>query len=596
MSEVQGDQLIQRDLQVNRQTVWDAGVTSVSGNITLDETIGSYIRFTISGADRNITLPVSGNSKKGQNLIITVESSSPFSAKIQTANTSLMNEVILDSGKSVSFIFDDSKWIKTGSTSDIEVQEDDQTIGTEKSILNFEGRVIVSDETGAKATVKVPRKYDAIVSTVSGCGDYLSVAEAFNDGNKSVFVRNGTYAEVSGVNIPDDGHLIGESAGGVIIAFSGSQSVKSDASGGTKETAGTISVSHNSSTVTGSGTTFTNLSPGDFILLGCSFHEIQSITNDTTLILKNPYMGSALSGEAYVAQAMYTGILIQNIIVTGSGAFGIWLRGVMHGLLRHCLVDDCGNTAPGDDGFGLEDCGECHLVACLTENNNSSGFRILNSYLISFESCMSKNNLHKGYRVQGGKSVFIDSCAAIANGQHGISLEDGAEQVNVTDCILSLNEDKGLDDEAGTGKAIIDSCTISDNAGVGLDFDGTKNAINDCLITGNGSHGIQAGINGVISGNNISDNGGDGISLSSGDDDCVSSNNIIHDNSGDGINCAADDNIINSNRIYGNGGNGLEIISSANDTIVTGNNFKGNTGTNFVDNGTDTASSNNKTS
>jgi uncharacterized repeat protein (TIGR01451 family) len=65
---------------------------------------------------------------------------------------------------------------------------------------------------------------------------------------------------------------------------------------------GTVAVTHNSATVTGTGTTFTNLAAGDPIVVGGVTYRIQSIASNTSLTLTEIYSGSTASGQAWTTR------------------------------------------------------------------------------------------------------------------------------------------------------------------------------------------------------------------------------------------------------------------------------------------------------
>src|SRR3990167_3489225 len=70
---------------------------------------------------------------------------------------------------------------------------------------------------------------------------------------------------------------------------------------------GTVTVTNGSRTVTGSGTTFTSAMVGRFLKLSRDndIYEILAVTNSTTLVLKQPYIGTGDSGLAYLIWNRY---------------------------------------------------------------------------------------------------------------------------------------------------------------------------------------------------------------------------------------------------------------------------------------------------
>ena len=106
--------------------------------------------------------------------------------------------------------------------------------------IEFTGALITSEETklGTVISNHVPATntpgatFDAVCDP-TGNADYLKPSDAFADGHKSVFMRNGVYFESTDINIPEYGSLVGESGPNTVIHFLGlPNSIKADGSGG----------------------------------------------------------------------------------------------------------------------------------------------------------------------------------------------------------------------------------------------------------------------------------------------------------------------------------------------------------------------------
>ncbi|HEX7828198.1 MAG TPA: SdrD B-like domain-containing protein, partial [Thermoanaerobaculia bacterium] len=65
---------------------------------------------------------------------------------------------------------------------------------------------------------------------------------------------------------------------------------------------GTLSVTNNSKTITGTGTTFTNYQPGDPIVVGGVTYRIASIASNTSLTVSKLYSGATASGQAWTTR------------------------------------------------------------------------------------------------------------------------------------------------------------------------------------------------------------------------------------------------------------------------------------------------------
>lgn len=473
--------------------------------------------------------------------------------------------------------------------------------------------------------------FDAVVDPAGGA-DFTTINAAFTAGNITVFARSGSYTESSTIVIPNGGVLIGESKGDTIINLSG-VSISADGSGGTNETAGSIAVTNGSTAVVGTGTTFTNLSSGDFISIGNNFYEIDTITNATNLDIVNSYQGNTTSGLTYIGQSMFSGVCVCNVTISGSSTAGLFLRAIKNSIFTNICID---NSTPN---LSLEDCGCLGINNLLSYNSTGDGISIDNSLTISLNSCEAINNSVHGIDLTSNSfGIIINSCTCNSNDSNGININNASNNINIADSIFNNNQAKGINSEASTGSLAIKGCTIDTNGTDGIDFDGSDNIVESCVVINNGGNGVQAGANGVVSNNQIKNNGTVGVALTvdnntivtgnyisdntshgiSGDDDnCVISSNRIIANGGngillssgnnwsinsnnitgntlDGINLTSDDSIIISNHCSGNGSNGIEIVSGS-DNIVAGNNFRGNTGTNFINGGTATTAAANKT-
>ncbi len=443
------------------------------------------------------------------------------------------------------------------------------------------GSVGATGATGA--TGDSQKMYDAIVAP-SG-GDYTSVYAAFNAGHQTVYVRTGMYIETNDIVMPDGGQLVGEN--GAIINFNSTANrLECDGSGGTQETGGTVSAVTDSTEITGSGTTFTNLSPGDQIKLGPSFFEIDTITDDDTLDLVLPWRGDTLTAHAMLGQSMHRGVRIVNVRILNSTVQGLYIRAILGLKMDNINVFNCtGNN------IEMHDCYGTNIEQSISKNSLAAGFSLnsmLETTLDGF--CHGDNNSGDGLIIQGGSDdVKVSNSSFTSNGVDGISVEGTAHNITIASVVTEHNDGKGINTEPTTSNVhIVAGCVVEENGGVGVDFDGANNTVDGAIISENVGAGIWCGAGGIVTGSHIKDNGSYGIWLSTGDSQNIINNNYVADNTGDGIQSEGDNNVISGNVVEGNGGNGIEITSAANDNYVGPNRTFGNSGTDFVDNGTNT--------
>lgn len=477
----------------------------------------------------------------------------------------------------------------------------------------------------------------AVVSkSTSHPGDYSSIAAAFAAGEQSVYVKNGLYVEVSDIIIPDYGQLVGESLNVVVYLAAGNKII-SDGSGGTKETAGTISITKDTDQVIGIGTSFTNLSIGQFILVGTNYLGIIAIASDTVLTIEKTYRGKSVSGSTYIAQAMNTAIYLENIITTSSSSNGLYMRAIRHSSINSITSNSCTNN------ILIEDCGDISVTKIVSAYSTGIGVEIKNSVSISCGTINTFDCSGDGVMISGEcVNVCLGICASENNGGCGIHIDDTSHNIKLSNCITKLNSSHGIHSTSSNFNITADDCDMVDNGGWGAVMHGTYNHVCDCVVSLNTLGGICITSENIIENNQVKDNGGNGIEIKAGSMYCNIACNRIQGSGGHGISTGdcevvlvmentisgssghgitmngedahAGDNIvigstsngidvgaasvnasIKGNRIKTSTGDGLKINTGAVDTIAVNNNLKGNTGTSLVDNGTTTITTDNKT-
>lgn len=431
----------------------------------------------------------------------------------------------------------------------------------------------VSNATGAAAWKDIADKgYDAIVD-ITGKGDYTSIAAAFAGGATSVYLRAGTYVEMSDIVLPDGGVLVGEGPARPLIFFALGNSIICDAIGGaTIHTNGTISVVSGSATVSGTGTTFTAIGVGLFILIGQTYYRIVAVASDVELTIEDPYNGSTLTNVSYRAHALYSGVTASNFIIMNSASNGLLIRGTRHSVFERIAAKDCATS------FRIEDSSADGIDNLASQNTSSHGIVVHNSYAIGLSDTTSFNSQACGMLVSGdSECIILSSCQASNNMDAGFNFIDTASNIVSTDCIARNNATCGFHSAATTSTCSMTDCIIGTNASHGVDLEGAENTIQGNIITDSGGSGIRIGSGNIISANHSNNNAGYGIEMMNTGNE-VSDNNI-NGNGNHGILCAGSCTII-GNSATGNAGDGFHInaISGCN---LTGNTADSNTGIGF---------------
>lgn len=144
-----------------------------------------------------------------------------------------------------------------------------------------------------------------------------AIDAASEQGGGSVSLHSGTYNISSDINLPSNVNLVGSGSNNTVIDFgNGAYSLK--AVGTNAYTTGTVSISFGSSTVTGSGTTFTSDMIGRSILLGDFWFTIEAFGDATTLTVDAPYGEDDLVDGRYAIAVTVTNIHIEGLTVQNS--------------------------------------------------------------------------------------------------------------------------------------------------------------------------------------------------------------------------------------------------------------------------------------
>ena len=436
--------------------------------------------------------------------------------------------------------------------------------------------------------------YDAVVD-VAGGGDYTTISAAVTAGKKTIFFRKGICVETADIVLPSGFVIVGESVTESIVAFSGAFGFVYDGSGGTKETTGTISFndgfSGSSKIVTGSGTTFTNLSPGDYISIRGLFYEIDSIGGATTITLVRDHEGQLGSGLSYIAQTCLTGGRLENLTVAGSQKEAVYVRAATGFSMQNCLV------SANFDGVIIEDSCCCYVLGCMMTNNNSAGvnsshgLKIVNSYYIQVATSSFSSNEGDGINATGDEfsNINIDGCICSENRDNGITIGAGNLFV-ISDTNLNGNRKNGIENTNTSAKNInLSGCLAKGNNSVGFVIYSENSSVNACISSGNIGDGFEIRNKTVCVGCVSKSNTGDGFDLSTnlGNDQRVIVGNLAEDNASEGFNLGSTTELIFSgNCARGNGAGGVlsGFPSSGGNTnrFFVGNNFSaGNTSFNW---------------
>ncbi len=418
--------------------------------------------------------------------------------------------------------------------------------------------------------------FEAIVDA-SGMGHYTTLGAAITAGKKRIFIRNGVYNEGSvNITIETGTEVIGESRDGVVL-----QNCNINIKGTFKYGTGTIATTVGSTSVTGTGTSWSgNAAAGDYLFTAAAIGEtgrtidtaykISNVGGNTSITLAAYFSEESISGAAYKIATVKENVRIENMTL-GSNAY-IFTEYCRNSTFRNIN----GNALVVNYNIGTHHClaegfySEYTTLGAVNFDQDSFGNVYRNSFI--------KHVTGTGVSLGGTGNMFLDN--QILNG--------GTIAVNVVGykCIVGRNNIRGT--SAGSGAAIkLDS--------------GNMSIVIDNLING-GYNGIESAGSlsnrSIMKGNIVNACRNHGILITDGDKNIIQSNSV-YGCSGDGIRVENnnDHTIIDGNQSIANGGRGIHIVGSGCDKTIVSNNVALNNATaNFTDAGTGTVNDNNVTS
>jgi hypothetical protein len=360
------------------------------------------------------------------------------------------------------------------------------------SIENLKAIVIDSwTEPDIETLDKVNKSMTYSIVDYTGGGDFLKISHAINAGKTSLFIKPGVYIETSDIILPNNFFIIGQDKSSVIIHFYGTNSSFIVDGGNPIENTGTISITTSTSSVTGTGTTFTNLEAYDYIKLGTTEHQILSIDSDTSLILINNYHGPSLASIDYTATTYSTGS-ISNISIAFSTSSGIRLDKTINISMKDIGIGMCSNGVYVNNSF------QFIFKSCVVFNCNN-GLYIENSNLFSISNVIIKNNIQHGILLSKCDSLSINGAYVYSSGSNGIHISEGSENIEITKIFSNENSGSGINADI-PGNIILDSCVTSGNTMSGIILSGNGyGSLSNCTSSNNGSFGFSLSDNSNVS-------------------------------------------------------------------------------------------------
>lgn len=267
---------------------------------------------------------------------------------------------------------------------------------------------------------------------------------------------------------------------------------------------GTVSVTQDSTTVTGSGTTWTEEMVGQHILVDGDFYEITAFVSATQLTIGSGFVGDSQSGLTYVISTVNFYPSLKQCTVQNSSVNTIDIR-YSYG----ALVDFVANYT-GVKGISCQD-----SVIPFIKNGEiyecTNGVYFNNVFSFLFASMFIGNCTGDGFLSDGGGDATMTDFGISDNGGCGIKWTN-TSKVAMLSFTIDSNTSHGTEFVAGCDDVTMTGGAVHTNGGSGLKLTATsdRNSVAQVQFIDNGAYGIHIAAsncdNNIILGNILSGN------------------------------------------------------------------------------------------
>lgn len=322
-----------------------------------------------------------------------------------------------------------------------------------------------------------------------------AIDQTFDRGGGTVRLLAGTYIADGDITLRSGVNLVGEGYLNTIIDFGGtSYGIK--VHGSDSYTTGTIAVSNGSTSVVGTGTSWTAGMAGRSILLKDFWYTISSVTDSTHLVVTDSYTSSTIAGYSYAIANPITSVQLQGFTAqntTGSVISFRYGNGVTYN-----------NIYLFDSGVGFDHDFCADINSNVTSAENCTTGWILNRvhfatwYNINAISCTTGFDIDDFTNV--ALAVFTaESCTTGVSMNLASNL--GVENFSIQGCT-----GRGIDITNTTLTAFIGGVVVN-NTSDGIRVDGDGVIFSQCNVEDNGGYGVNVlGTDTLISGNTVRGN------------------------------------------------------------------------------------------
>lgn len=303
-------------------------------------------------------------------------------------------------------------------------------------------------------------------------------------GGGTLYLQAGTYNVSSNIVVPSNTAIIGAGLSS-IIDFGGG-AFQMQIVGSNAYSTGTVAISNDGTTVTGTGTTFTSGMVGRSILLEDFWYEITAFTDTTHITIGRNYMGTTLSGATYMIATTVGTVNLEDFLISNSS---VALIKIQYG--NGINID---GVLPVDGLIGID-------------GDDSSFINIFNSGADLCTTAMTFNNFYFGTFFNNNITECTNGCVFTSIRNWCIDVfafvNIGGNAMSFTSCSNNSILDFSLQHITGIGIEF-----VSGNSDIGISDGTIKHCTSDGIKLTATSDGITIG-----SGLSIHDNGGYGVNI-----------------------------------------------------------------------------------
>lgn len=390
-----------------------------------------------------------------------------------------------------------------------------QAIITSAGVATLRDLTIASRVIGVSSAVELT----AAVTTLASGGEIRLAA--------------GTYVVSSSLTLPSSIRFVGDNASTTTIVFTGS--AKFVLTGTNVYTTGTLSVNQGSTSVTGSGTTWTSAMVGRQIFISNRWYVIASRSSNTAITIATAFADANVSGSSYRISSVISDVEFDELTVVGASTTkpidGIDCRDIN---FNDVIVQTAGAGAIGIELDNVMSVGAKNVTAAGVPSVTSHGISITNGSFVNFEQTATVSNGGSGMVWNNVKTSTILKSASNGNSSDGYNFTS----VNESTFIIEAkgNGGQGVELVSGSdGNLLIALCSGNTSDGIKLTATSDNNRILSGTITANGGYGINVAAstcdNTVISSNIFASNGSGAVN-DSGTSTQIRGNVGVDDNGG----------------------------------------------------------------